>query len=191
MISPVKGISSSLRKKNRKKNFDVGWELIEVAEKDKYWEPRENFFHDGEYGLPNVLCIIPSVMQKQWVRYDDAIDYVEENERWRADVDVNHVKVIQGGFHPWNGLYIDSRTGEWAGKDSLGAAFFRSTNDKTDQKTLNFLAKNCGFKSAAEAKKYMVPLVPQSVRCLCEYTKIFTAPKVVFQLKPILYVYWS
>jgi hypothetical protein len=185
------GYIKFLKTKNRKKNFDVGWESMAVTEEKEHWSPRSNFFHDGEYGMPNVLCIIPAVLQKQWLRYDDAIDYVEESENWRADVDVSHVKVIQGGLYPWNGLYMDIRTGESAGQMGMGAFFFRSLDNESSSGTLKNIAKNCGFKSVTEAKKYMAPLVPGCIRYLCEYANVFTTPEVVFQLKPMLYVYWS
>ena len=53
------------------------------------------------------------------------------------------------------------------------------------------LAQTIGFKDHAEALENIVPTIPEPIVDLCTFGKLFTDESVFWQLKPILYTYWS
>lgn len=151
--------------------------------------------YDGEYGLPNVLVLTPLFM-RDWRRYDDAIDYAVETylHTEGEDPQVNRADVFKYGLFPWSESWMDARTGERIkGKDIHIWALSRWTRrgNPDHDKMRSVLAKSMGFDDLAHAEENIVPFVPEEVRDLAEYGQLFTDPSVCFQLRPMLYTYWS
>jgi hypothetical protein len=53
------------------------------------------------------------------------------------------------------------------------------------------IARSLGFDNHQECDRYMKPKVPRNVQLLCEYCEVFTNRETVYELVPMLYVYWG
>lgn len=183
---------------------------LELKDVHKNWYATDSFIHEIEYGLPNVLCFVPASCQ-DWKRYDDIIDYVEEVNNYSQDRLDNtaRFKNLDRGIFPYDYGLMDSRTGHLYRKkedtfvqnfsimmkliknvhhgmklmEDFAVEGFKERADKS--------AMLLGFKDRHEAEKYVAPSIPLCVRFLCEFGKFFQEEKTIFQLRPILYVYWS
>ena len=175
-------------------------ELQSIEEID--WSP-EDCFKNGcsDYGLENVACVIPYGF-KDWYRYDNIIDYIEESKGSIGD----YVKTFDDGFYPYIGTFIDSRNGKTIEPDGMACYFLRRLNviKKLNAKSrkvnrivieqdniLQGISKSMGFVNTEETLKYMAPKVPAPIKFICEFGQAFTSPEVIWQLRPILYVYWG
>lgn len=158
---------------------------------EKEFRMWDTFVWQGEWGIPRVLVLTPLTMN-DWRRHDDAIDYVEETYlREYDEQQVNRVHVLPHGIYPWNGSYMDRRTGERI-KEPQATLWRRRyfTPNITDENRES-IAKALGFVDFAEADATYGPIVPEEVRDLAEYGELFTDPDQWKQLKPLLYIYWS
>jgi hypothetical protein len=183
------------------KAADIDHEILEAEMERQMLEGRaddayETVAWQGEYGLPNVLVVRPAG-SPEWHRYNSPIDY--EEEAIRGLFTDYRVERIVGGIHPYEGIYMDARTGEqiigeqadrvrgW--RRIINARRKVSGADRAD--LLNRVARAMGFKDHAEAERYVVPLVPGEIRRLCEWGELFTWPDVWMQLRPVLYTYYA
>lgn len=160
-------------------------------------QPYECFTYDDEFGLRNVLNIRPMCKAEEWRKYGNFIDYVEEEANGRG-----RVKVFTHGFHPWQSMFCDSRTGQRL--DPNYSYNFNSTMEvgrELRRKKRNFKndpipkltawAEAMGFNSLSECVKYFAPMPPIELVYLCKFLQLFKNPLDIFQLRPMLYVYWS
>lgn len=80
-------------------------------------------------------------------------------------------------------------------QDNLASGFFRYKNaikcNKNKQIDLIYVAEKLGFSSVQECGENLRSLVSGSIYLLCEFCEIFVDPKTVYDLVPMLYVYWS
>jgi hypothetical protein len=152
----------------------------------------------AEYGLPEVLLLRPFGCAR-WFRRDDPIDV--EEEAIRGTTMEYRVERTVGNIHPYDGIYMDVRTGErFVGDQATRVrAWRRVINAPVGEKLteegradlLDKIAKVIGYKDHAEAEQLIAPLVPDEVRRICEWGELFTSPDVWRQLRPILYTYWA
>lgn len=152
---------------------------------------------EAEYGLPNVLVVSPAD-EPRWHRYDDPIDY--EEVMIRGDEPYSVTRTI-GGIHPYEGIYMDARTGEritgiqadrirvW--RRLVNAPLKEGVSEAEKATVLDQVAQRLEFdvRSHVEAERYIVPLVPDSIRRVCEWGELFTSPEVWRQLRPLVYTY--
>lgn len=180
-------------------NYEAG-----LLEDNPSWQPMDSVVHQVEYGMPNVLVLVPPCETKEWRRYDDPIDYVEETQVYQQD---KRVVTFKRGLYPWDYLSMDSRSGRvFRGKEHQKLMSFkhlfetiriaRDAEDQADidekfRQLLQGLAQELGFASTEECRRFVAPSVPNSVQYLCQFGRIFRDWNTVFQLRPMLYVYWS
>lgn len=182
------------RRKNKEHGFEASFEFAHLRDLKKMrvrLDPRRSFVYDGEYGLNNVLVVVPLSHQNEWFRYNDAIDYAEESNRGRVEKDyqcINHVRPIPEGFHPWNHQYWDQRTFKRVPWEIMEHKY---SEKFFDEEELNIVARHHGSDTWKELKENIAPIVPECVRLLCEWGNAFTDPSVWTQLRPMIYVYWS
>lgn len=147
--------------------------------------------HDGEYGLENVLLVVPPTYEDMWTRYDDPIDWIDETYI-RQDVgsQANWVKELRHGIYPFIG-YMDKRTGEKL--DDRIFHWIRGTNrqPKPNEQVLDELAEECGFSDSADALENVAPIVPEDIQNVVAYLELFNDPDSWRDLRPIMYTYWS
>lgn len=169
--------------------------LVELAmlEKVDRLDPYRTVTWNSEYGLPSVLLVRPAGFTG-WHRHDDSID--SQEEMLLRDGAGDRVRRTIGGIHPFEGLYMDARTGERLTGNLANHArtWRRIVNELPESDTdrlpaLNAMASVLGCRDHAEAEQCIVPLVPGEVRRICEWGGLFTGPDVWRQLRPLLYVY--
>ena len=155
-----------------------------VVKEPDSWRPHRSFIHQSEYGLPNVFIVTPAEETKNWQRYDDMIDYIEEKSS------EPHVKVLNRTLYPYDS-WMNPKTGERT-KDAHSywqvVNFFKETNDLEQ---IDTYLKAQGFTDLKNFEETVVPFVPHTIRLLCEWAKIFKDPKTALELRPMIYVYWS
>ena len=146
--------------------------LSDNRERRRWYDPWDCIFHDGEYGLPNVLAIVPYTEREAWCRYDDMIDYMEEGKGSQGP----RVQVYGDGLYPWIGRYWDARDGVC--KDTaVACAYRRIMNAKPSRGSAGRtrrqldaaaaqLAEVMQFASLAECKANLRPVVPTCIQLL-------------------------
>lgn len=157
----------------------------------RYFQPYNSVIRDDEFGCDNVLLICPSWF-RDWNRYDDIIDYVENGGR----ID-NTWKILNGGIYPYSGAYTDLRTYKDASR--FASEFWYNLNSIETSSKYNDVhrnlaehhAKEMGFDSVDEAVTNIIPKVPDVIVMLCDWLNLFSNPITALELKPILYVYWG
>jgi len=147
------------------------------------------FWYANEYGMKNVLLLKPLGM-KEWSRYDDMLDWVEETyvRDPEGENGANWVKVLDDGIFPYNGTYMDARTGE---RIRDGITLRRILQSNVNEWKWDTIEEDYGFKSMDDIRENLVPFVPQEIRDIAEWGQLFTNDNVWKQLRPMIYVYWS
>lgn len=165
-------VQRELRASPAKSNPDYSDNMIYLNYcKDKVYV-HECIQHDSEFGLPNVLCLIPPGLVHKWSRRDDHIDY------YMADSMESWVKPYKNGnFYPYQGI-IDTHTGQRVVEPSL------SIINSVLRDSESVLCSN-------EVKARYIHEIPGCLKYFIKYTNLFTSDDVLFELKPILYCYWA
>lgn len=147
-----------------------------------------NCIHYNYYNLesksPNGPMVISLPHNENHRRYDDDIDYCECIDQ------ADSVKIIPHGIYPYSGTYIDSRTGQRLTITDLDVGYWR-VNEITSQNFEGCKDKSWNFKTYKEFKKYTTPMIPPEIELFCECFDFFVDPLTVYQLKPMIYTYWS
>jgi len=183
-----------LRRQRRVRIMQLDEWYLREHDPEKTWITDASAY-SPEHGLPNVLVIRPLAMQgpRGWERYDDPIDVVEETcvrKPVTNDLPTNYVKTFEDGFYPFAGLFMNARNGKRLDDKVIYWLRARET-EGIPQEVRETLAKEMGFRSHAEAEKHVAPLVPEEVRDLVTYAKLFTHPNGWRQLRPMIYTYWA
>lgn len=180
-------------------DFDADFELfflraqIENPSKEMP-NPYDTVTHEGEGGMERVLMLTPIMELKEWQRSDDTIDYYEDHLN-NPDVGSPSLKLIEGGIYPYSGAgYVNARTGEkvnWGGLDVLKFVKKEYEAGKIAKGEYQSFIENIGFESEADMDKNLCPKVPEPIKLLIEWGKLFTSPETIYQLRPYLYTYWN
>jgi hypothetical protein len=139
-----------------------------------------NIIFEHEYGLDNVLLIIPPC-HDDWYRFDNIIDYCEEGKLHNS---INRYEKIYP-IYPYIGSYHDIRTGEKVDMHNI-----RVLNDEDTDDRQEFL-EEVGCKDMAEYKENIRSVIPESVVALCKWANIFKDEADINKLEPMMYVYWG
>lgn len=154
--------------------------------------------YDPEYGLNNVLVLRP-LSCGDWHREDDSIDYMTETFLLDASAE-SRVETFTAGIHPFNGVYMDARTGERLDQKATTWVRIRSSLEESGEdlgpaerlEALDGVTRDLTtFQSWAEASEHIAPYVPEEVQDIAEFGSLFTGPLVWTQLRPLLYTYWA
>lgn len=139
--------------------------------------------------LPGVIALRPLSL-KDWARSDDPIDYVGETHL-RKPSQEPRVDVLPTGIFPFNGLYMDSRTGERLPHESIWFVRLMKA-DGIDAASLDEAARaHTPFESAEEASRCIVPLVPEEVADICAFTRLTAEPDGWKSMVPMLLTWWA
>lgn len=161
--------------------MEIGW--IKKEENDNF---TGCFIHGTEYLMPNVFCCIPLLNYKSWRRFDDTIDYYEKRNC------KNSVKMLNTPIYPYL-RYCDNRDGRIIDYQ-FAVEFARRVNSRRKDISdvyLDSIANSCGFDNHQDAQKYISPVVPNCMKFMVEFSEVFTDNSTIFQLKPMIYTYWS
>jgi len=157
-----------------------------LHENAKTWNIHDCFVYQSEYGLPNVMCVVPPCFCEAHNRYADDIDFYEE--RIKNPKEINYYNVLKHGIYPYEGYYFDKNTGKDLHHDIRGY-FFIKESGRLDRAEI--LAKSFGFDSGNHLEESVKPVIPDPIKAICKFAKIFKDEKTILDLTPILYVYWS
>jgi len=148
--------------------FRLGASNKKPSELDKLWDPWDSIHYDDEFGLKNVLVVIPFCMAVRdggdlWIQRDTTVDYCEEAHVYNCE---RRIVELPDGIHPWNSSFEDDngeRVPIW----------------------------KVQLSRAEKAREQYKVRVPDEVRALCCYLELFKDPKTARTMKPLLYVYWA
>ena len=109
------------------------------------------------------------------------------------------MKEIKGGIYPYIGVYMNRRTKKVVkeGMDIIKTIEFMNENAGDTYRDIIFFsmftkeAKTHGFTSFHDMVDNLVPTIPKEIEALCEYTNLFVDNETIYDMKPILYVYWA
>lgn len=152
--------------------------------------------YETEGGMPQVMVLAPLGVSG-WSRFDDPIDYMTET--YLGHGQEHHFEVFGHGIHPFNGVYMDARTGDKLPHSVLTWIRVKTSMESRGEKlsadklaALDEIVRDeTPFTSWAEAEKYTVPQVPEEIRDIAEFGQLFTDPLTWVQLRPVLYTYWA
>jgi hypothetical protein len=174
--------------------------------------------YNAETGSAKVLVLVPPSQADEWLRSGDTFDYVEAHFGDEPNLDPV-VRELRMGIAPFDGLWMDKKTGAELQKTSLFRRLLQS-GDATPEKLLaaaRFIspvpdfdadsalealatgepAKKPAsdaeplFRDAGEAADRLVRLVPAEVRELAAFGNLFTETDTWTSLVPVHYTYWS
>ena len=174
-------------------DWQVKFEKAAVREKETC-PPEDCFIYGTEYLSGNVFCCIPISDCKRWRRFDDHIDYYESSNKLE-----NSVKILEDSIYPYID-YWDCRTGNRL-DTSYSCAIRRIANaakeNKIDISQVTSHSEDAGilpklgYKTLQEAIEFTKPAIPKCLEFLIEFSDVFVSKETIWQLKPMIYTYWS
>ncbi len=183
---------------NEDDEYDI-FKLMTTQENSEYLD--NYIIYNSEFGLPEVLLINPisqvkkyGSRQNSWYRFDDIIDFQEETYNYHQK---SRYQIFDFGIFPWEGSFCDSDGKNWVNRDkpyhSIAFEFIKRKNNLLhyDKDTLMPLVRTLGFNTIKEAEENVLPEVPKEIQMICKYLNLFNNDKTIYQLKPMLYVWWS
>ncbi len=140
---------------------------------------------EGEFGLPNVLQLIPP-QEGSWYRYDNVIDWFEESQT--ENIEPRVVKSNRG-IYPWVAHVVRAREPSPEaladGVDPNGP----SAMDRQDHYFKKIASRGAARQHYEEDWR---PEIPISIIALMLWLDCFNdVGSVIQQLRPLIYVYWS
>lgn len=177
-----------------KDNYDPN--KMVVASSAKHLDEEESVNHyivyDFEYGLPNVILFLPPGLgYKEWARRDDPIDYQEALVGKQGA----EPSIILSPYpiYPCFG-YIYTENGERVPDSTVYYPIikeWRESSDKDNVEAAKRISEGIFKVSLDELDTKITPDIPVEIIEFCNFYKIFKDPKTVYQLKPMIYTYWS
>ncbi len=151
----------------------------------------DNMVHDAEFGMENVILFTPPYFGKSWKRYDDIIDYYEPTHH-EADGGIGTgITLLNRSIWPFES-YVDCRTMPPKRLNKMQWQLFVDSrnSEKYGEKMAEWLVEEMNFKSVAEMKQMIRPIIPEELVVLLKYLNVFEKEEYIHQLKPMLYWYW-
>lgn len=148
--------------------------------------------HSGEFGLPNVLVIVPPTYRRRWCRFDDAIDYIEETylRKPPAEPQANWVRKLRHGIYPFIG-YMDANTGERLDDKIFHWIRATNTDPRPSDQELDLIAKAAGMEDNRDAWERVAPFLPNDIKNIAVFLDLFTTEEALLELRPLVYTYWA
>jgi hypothetical protein len=155
--------------------------------------------HSFDYGLPNVMALIPPSYSSTWIQDDNLFDYVEAHLGGEPNTESALFDVP--GIDPFDGRWMDKETGLEPNHNYV-RGYRRALALNTDVDQHDIAARRISFArrprpeqpvflDAATAAARLTRLVPGEVRELALFGRLFTTPDIWKSLRPVLYTYWS
>ena len=155
--------------------------------------------HSFDYGLPNVMVLVPPSYASTWIQVDNPFDYVEAHLGGEADTSPALHDVP--GIDPFDGRWMDKETGLELNHNYV-RGYRRALELNADAGQYDIAAQRITvagrprpetplFADAATAAERLTRLVPGEIRELALLGNLFTDPGTWASLRPVLYMYWS
>ncbi len=142
----------------------------------------------------NILMFTPHTSFNTWIRHDDIIDYMEAVNNGEM---CNQYINLPFGIFPWISSFQDINglrfTNDNIPKAKIVHEIIRNYYSKERNiRQLNILISHLErYKTIDEAISNIFPIIPKEVIYLCKFLNIFKEESTIYQLRPILYTYWS
>lgn len=155
--------------------------------------------HSFDYGLPNVMALVPPSYASTWIQEDNIFDYVEAHLGGEANTEPGLYEVP--GIDPFDGRWMDRATGLELNHNFVrGYRQALALNGDTEQHDIAARRISVSgrprpetplFADAAAAAKRLTRLVPGEIREVARLGRLFNDPGTWTSLRPVLYTYWS
>jgi len=157
---------------------------------------------DSEFGSKKVICFTPLTLIKTtsspWKRYGDHIDSYDSESK--KNPYKPRVQIIKGGIYPFISNYEDRETGKRLDSWSLnswlrnydklkGKDFSEAT--AVELYDLEITASELGYKTVEEARDRIVASPQPDIVNLLRWSGTINDENALYNLKPMLYTYWS
>ena len=158
--------------------------------------------HIIEYDDKADILLIPADHYKRWFRYDDAIDY-EESRLHGDGADNYSIDMFKEntscGFYPYVGMQLKPNSLKIFSDEVSAFTQRRGAINTMEPSLYNQLTgrwdKNIPALISGDVLKHLqedwAPRIPLVVKLYAHYFKIFNDPVHVFDLHPMLSVWWS
>jgi hypothetical protein len=184
-------ILNFIKNKNEYKNVKYDVHLGNFENKDDHLNtPIQSYDvikFQPEFGLKNVL-LITFPWHKDWNRYDDIIDYHEENGGC-----LPKIKNVWGGIYPYNGgNWINLKNKKIYTHNDFDPCFVHSYLFSNKGNNLKpYMIKEFATADKKELKNMLNPVPPPVLKAFVEFMGIFNDLDTYYELRPIIYTYWS
>lgn len=137
----------------------------------------------------DVFILTPFGMLKEWYRFDDMIDYIEDMNFAQNYSLEEDVRVLPDGIWPHSGTYIRLDTGERVNNQIMD--WIRGRNNKDSRWTsMDRLAQLGGFESDDEAQRLVAAKPSDDAIVLALWAQVFKNPEDAYRMKSIYYKCW-
>jgi hypothetical protein len=168
------------------------------AVRDMKYDVDQHIIYDSEFGMPNVLCIIPIGYCARWYQHDNDISYyLAQNSIFPVPSDnpcASWVTELMYPLYPYMD-FQDARTGADIENNISYQQIARARQllikDNTNEYYTTFADKLNFSGTGIEFLNTFTPMIPNTVKELVKFTKIFNNIETVNQLRPLIYSYWS
>lgn len=149
---------------------------------------RHRLIYDSEFGMPNVMVFQPPVFGSDWSRYDDIIDYYDPQQQAEGGGCGIGYTMVNRALYPFES-FCDYR--EHPPKLLRGNEWHSYIDAKNSPQMVEYALNDFGFESEEEMHQYIHPMIPKELIALLKYCKVFAKDEYIFQLRPMIYWYWS
>lgn len=195
----LKRLKREIDKEGEEYSFDkIGLRLVHfsILKDHKDLEMHHCIFHNGEYGLPNVVCFVPPSETKYWMRHDDVLDYYLVSSGLITQCPERDItpwyKIYDRPFYPYDS-WIDKTTGVRGNNWVYEIKQLVNHMPELRLVPLGEKLKELFPLDSTHGDVYdrFIPMIPEELTELLKYCKVFTDDKVMLQLRPMIYCYWS
>ena len=166
--------------------------LRERERLDKPHNYRTGIFHrliyDSEFGMPNVMVFQPPVFGSEWSRYDDMIDYYDPQQQADNGGCGMGYTMIDRALYPFESFCDHRHNPPTVLK---GNDWHWYIDAKNSPRMVEYALKELGFATEEEMHAQINPMIPNELIALLRYCKVFTKDEYIYQLRPMIYWYWS
>lgn len=145
-----------------------------------------------EYATNDVIMVTPVGLLDTWSRFDNIIDYVEEQNIGRKTDLVDEVHTFQNGIYPFQASYLRTDTMETLSNDIMFWIRACNNDERPDSLSdLNDMAQLGGFDSHEHALGLVIPKPPADAVVMALWGKLFLHEEDAYKMRPVYYKYWS
>lgn len=178
--------------KDAKFDLSIMSQLMKVRIKEgRKYRTNSLFIHHTEYGIPEVMMFVP-IDSPDWYRYDDIIDWIEESEEHNQENRVTNLfeETSSCGIYPYTMMMLNP----------FRKNLTQSKRNRMEPSTYNMATGrwNGDMEPMAKDEKILkhfqedwVPQIPGAIMAFIAYLDILKKPETLYELRPLLYVYWG
>lgn len=142
-------------------------------------------WRDSCAAIKNEIFFIPPEVFNDWVRVNRTIDYYSVKAMFPdLGKEFFHVREINEPPSPYSSYEAITNS-----KPLFEHDFFVRAESYTQNPFVQKILDRSGLSSWSEYKKYVRPMIPQSVIALASWLEVFIDPKAMYELRPKFYIH--